>query len=80
MWLMGPMRIEKPTMTSRLPVLNAKANFAGRTGSHGSPMKAKKKQTIAPIKHAPNPNNLSHLDNANQASSSFERSPDLSGM
>lgn len=80
MWFTGPTRIEKPTMTSKLPTLNASANFAGRTGSHGSPMNAKKKHTTAPTKHAPKPSNLSHRDRANQASSSFDRSPERSGI
>jgi len=63
-WFMGPMSTEKPNITSRLPKLKAKANFAGRIASNGKVKKAIKKQATAPSKHAPNPSNLSHLDNA----------------
>lgn len=79
-WFNGPIRTEKPNITSKLPKLNAKANFAGLMAMKGRVMKATKKQTAAPNKLAPNPSSLSQRDSANHASSSLERASDLRGI
>lgn len=77
---MGPTKTEKPNITKTLPRLSANANFAGRIGMSGAVRKATKKQTAAPNKHAPKPNNLSHLERAKYASSSFDLSLVLRGI
>jgi len=76
---MGPTKTANPNITRMLPRLRANANFAGRIGMSGAVAKATKKQTAAPNKHAPKPINLSHLERAKYASSSFDLSLDLRG-
>lgn len=79
MWFIGPINTENPNITNKLPRLNDKANLDGRIASSGRVRNATKKHIAAPIKQPPKPSSLSHLDKANQASSSFERSFDRSG-
>lgn len=79
-WFRGPMSIVNPNITSKLPRLKASANLCGLNAINGSVQNATKKHTAAPTKHPPNPNNLSHLDNANHASSSLLLSVLLNGM
>jgi len=78
-WLRGPIKTEKPAMTSMLPKLKASANFAGRRARKGRVRNATKKQAMAPRRHTMNPSNRSHLDSAKYASSSFDRSFERSG-
>lgn len=80
MWLIGPMRMVNPNITSKLPRLNANANFAGLSASIGKVRNATKKHTMAPASDPMNPSNLSHLDRANHASSSLELSFDRRGI
>jgi hypothetical protein len=55
--------------------LNAKANFAGLMARKGRVIKATKKQTAAPNKHAPNPSSLEIGFCAEKTGVNFERVP-----
>lgn len=66
----GPASIAKPSMNSRLPMLNATANLRGFTASNGKVRKATRKHTAAPAQQSRKPRNRSQrLRAANQQGS-----------